>query len=579
MRKRMRRAAAMGGVAGLLAVAGVTAGAGVAAAEDDLKMSGYDAVAAPGSVPRFYPIVESGTTFWGKVVIAVGRKPLTGPAGDGAGVPQGYRIQNYGCDQPAGLVGVYVCDPQVAYTYPDVVVPQDAKDTTLYWGFSYLPRGGDLAAAIEAARTAGARPAEGASGTGRVIVKSAASAALNTVAFDVSDVPTGGTVRQQLRVHAVDAGRVTLSFKVAEGQLWGWPGKMPLGNLTTDPGVSCSNLSEQLHVDAKNLDCRVEPGDHTIGYELTAAVNQKALRLQARSRFDIYDVHAPDSDVVQSSAPFTALGEATLPHHGLLARDTSGRVWGYYGTRRASAPFSSRYEVGPGWQTYNTITALSPNRESPYYRADVKPSAVTRGLGDLVARDASGTLWYYDRQIVSRKPFADRVEVGGGWNAYDQLAGAGDVDRDGYMDLLARDKAGVLWLYKGTGSFTGARFKTRVRIGGGWGAYGRLAGGSDVTGDGRADLLARDAAGVLWLYRGTGSGTAPFAGRTRVGAGWNAYDQIVVAGDLTDDGKADTVARDAEGVLWLYKGTGSGTAPFAGRTRVGAGWNTYNRVF
>ncbi|MFJ2937618.1 FG-GAP repeat domain-containing protein [Streptomyces sp. NPDC087219] len=578
MSKRMRRGAAMTGVAGLLAMAGVTAGAGVAAAED-LKMSGYDAVAAPGSVPRFHPVVESGTTFWGKVVIAVGRKPLTGPAGDGAGVPQGYRIQNYGCDQPTGLVGVYVCDPQISHNYPDVVVPKDAKDTTLYWGFTYLPRGGDLAAAIESARTAGARPADATSGTGRVIVKSAASAARNTVAFDVPDVPAGGTVRQQLRVHAVDAGRVTLSFKVAEGQLWGWPGKIPLGNVTTDSGASCSAHADQLHVDAMNLDCRVEPGDHTIGYELTGAANQKALRLQAQSRYDIYDVHAPDSDVIQLSTPFTVLGDAALPRHSLLARDTSGRVWEYYGTGKASAPFYSRSEVGPGWQTYDTITALSPYSQSPYYRPDVKPSAVTRGLGDLVARDASGTLWYYDRQIVDEKPYAARVKIGSGWNAYDQLAGAGDVDRDEYVDLVARDKAGALWLYKGTGSFTGARFMTRVRVGEGWGAYGRLAGGADVTGDGRADLMARDAAGVLWLYKGTGSGTAPYAGRTRVGAGWNAYDQIVVAGDLTDDGKADAVARDTAGMLWLYKGTGSATAPFAGRTRVGTGWNAYNRVF
>ncbi|MFB7449230.1 FG-GAP repeat domain-containing protein [Streptomyces sp. NPDC056194] len=576
MSKHMRRAAAMTGVAGLLAAAGVAAGAGVAAAEDEVRFSVHDQVAAPGTAPRLSPKVESGTP-GGKTVIAFSTKPLTGPAGDGAGVPKGFTAYANDCTEVAGLVAVYVCGP--SGLRPGFAVPKDASDTAVHWGFAYVPKGGDLAAGIETARTAGATPADATHGSAKVAVKTAASAALNTVSFDVPDVPAGGTVRQQLRVHAVDAGRVTLSFGIAEGQLWRRPGKIPLGNVTTDSGASCWYRADQLFVDAMNLDCRVEAGEHTIGYELTGSVNQKALRLQAQSRYDIYDYSTPSSDVIQSSTPFTVLGEAALPRHGLLARDASGKLWQYYGTGSASGPFYSRAEIGAGWQTYTTITSLSPYRQGLSYRADVKPSAVTRGLGDLVARDASGTLWYYDLQLVDQTPYAPRVKVGGGWNVYDRIAGAGDLDRDGYMDLLARDKAGVLWLYKGTGSFTGARFKARVRVGAGWGVYDRLAGGADVTGDGRADLLARDKAGVLWLYRGTGSGTAPYATRTKVGAGWSVYDQLVVAGDLTDDGRADAVARDGAGVLWLYRGTGNAAVPFAARTRIGGGWNTYDRLF
>ncbi|MFI1091881.1 FG-GAP repeat domain-containing protein [Streptomyces sp. NPDC020917] len=99
-----------------------------------------------------------------------------------------------------------------------------------------------------------------------------------------------------------------------------------------------------------------------------------------------------------------------------------------------------------------------------------------------------------------------------------------------------------------------------------------------MTGDGRADLVARDGSGVLWLYRGTGSAAAPFAARVRIGGGWNMFSALAGTGDVTGDGRADLVARDASGVLWLYHGTGSAAAPFAARVRIGAGWNTYNAL-
>jgi hypothetical protein len=41
----------------------------------------------------------------------------------------------------------------------------------------------------------------------------------------------------------------------------------------------------------------------------------------------------------------------------------------------------------------------------------------------------------------------------------------------------------------------------------------------DFNGDRNPDLLARDAAGVLWLYPGLGTGQ--FASRVRISAGWN----------------------------------------------------------
>jgi hypothetical protein len=95
----------------------------------------------------------------------------------------------------------------------------------------------------------------------------------------------------------------------------------------------------------------------------------------------------------------------------------------------------------------------------------------------------------------------------------------------------------------------------------------------DFNGDGRADLLGRDTAMVLWLYPGKGNGT--FGARTKVTSGWGGFSAIIGFGDFNFDGKADILGRErSTGYLYLYPGTGTGG--ITGRTRLGAGWNTIN---
>ncbi|MFF8591832.1 N-acetylmuramoyl-L-alanine amidase [Streptomyces sp. NPDC015220] len=269
-------------------------------------------------------------------------------------------------------------------------------------------------------------------------------------------------------------------------------------------------------------------------------------------------VRTTDVDVVAGTAP-----DQGTDRYNILGRDASGVLWQYQGSGSASAPFLARYRVGAGWNTYDTVTAL------PALRAD--------GTGDLVARDKSGVLWYYKGSGKPSAPFLARTKVGGGWSVYDTVIGARDLNGDGKADLVARDKSGVLWFYKGTGSAS-APFATRTKVGGGWSVYDTMVDTGDLNGDGKADLVARDKSGVLWFYKGTGSASAPFATRTKVGGGWSVYDVLRGPSDLNRDGRPDLVARDKSGVLWFYKGTGSASAPFAARTSIGSGWNTYNTI-
>ncbi|MBY8879607.1 trypsin-like serine protease [Actinacidiphila acidipaludis] len=187
---------------------------------------------------------------------------------------------------------------------------------------------------------------------------------------------------------------------------------------------------------------------------------------------------------------------------------------------------------------------------------------------DLVVRTTAGHLMFLDSLT------GDATDIGAGWNAMKSITLPGDITGDGKPDLFATDSTGVAYVYPGTGA---GKFGARVKVGSGWNIYGSVIyGKGDLTDDGRADIVARDSSGVLWLYKGTGSASAPWAARVKIGAGWNGYNAFASTGDMTGDGKADLLARDTSGVLWLYKGTGSTSAPYAARVKIGAGWNIYN---
>ncbi|MFD8178009.1 FG-GAP repeat domain-containing protein [Streptomyces sp. NPDC059709] len=200
------------------------------------------------------------------------------------------------------------------------------------------------------------------------------------------------------------------------------------------------------------------------------------------------------------------------------------------------------------------------------------------GQPDILERDTAGRLWLSDTTYESYDELYQNPQtiVGGGWNVYDRIEASGNLGGASVDDIVARDRDGVLWLYLGTGD-SKSPFASRIRIGGGWNTYVQLTGGSDLNDDGRADLVAADKSGALWLYRGTGNYKAPFEKRVKIGTGgWGTYDQILAVGDIAGAPAGDLVARDRSGVLWLYLGYGDGH--FAPRSRIGGGWNAYTHL-
>ncbi|MFH8578638.1 hypothetical protein [Streptomyces zaomyceticus] len=184
----------------------------------------------------------------------------------------------------------------------------------------------------------------------------------------------------------------------------------------------------------------------------------------------------------------------------------------------------------------------------------------------VLARDRAGVLWQYEGTGLPDKPLKARERIGGGWNAYTSITPLGNRTASGEGDLVARDKAGVLWFYQGSGN-PDAPFKPRVRVGGGWNTYTAI-------GNLGSRLIARDKAGVLWDYSQKRLGPpAPFEERQRIGGGWNVYNAIVGQGY-----RYSAVARDMSGVLWSYVPAWQNYPDFAPRTRVGGGWNAYDRI-
>jgi hypothetical protein len=144
-----------------------------------------------------------------------------------------------------------------------------------------------------------------------------------------------------------------------------------------------------------------------------------------------------------------------------------------------------------------------------------------------------------------------------------------DYDGNGKADVIAADAHGNLWLYRGNGAgqfFTGALY-----LGSGF-ADDAFAGVADFNEDTYADVVARGPDHTLRLYPGSEGNDLVTPSITFTGD-WSGY-TFAGAADFDNDGKADIVARDADGVLWLYPGTGT-DAGIAPRVQLGTGWSDY----
>ncbi|MGW3287593.1 FG-GAP repeat domain-containing protein [Streptomyces sp. NPDC001002] len=243
----------------------------------------------------------------------------------------------------------------------------------------------------------------------------------------------------------------------------------------------------------------------------------------------------------------------------LLTLDSSGRLTSHQGTGKGA--FKDPL-TGGGWRTATQVVPvgdLSGDR-----------------CNDVIVRYTSGAARLYKAgcgtELTTSTPYTTLVTSG--WNAYDVLTAPGDVSGDGRPDLIARNAStGAVYLYKGTSA---GKLSARVKLYDNWKTYKKVVGVGDLNGDGIGDLVAQDKSNNLYRYYGTGRGT--FGTRVKLSASWGvSYNVVVGAGDITGDGRADLVARDTAGNLYRLDGTGKGT--FGTRVKIGTGWQRYKGLF
>lgn len=194
---------------------------------------------------------------------------------------------------------------------------------------------------------------------------------------------------------------------------------------------------------------------------------------------------------------------------------------------------------------------------------------------DVLVRMTDGSLRGYKPGCgKALTPATAYTKLGTGWNAYNVLTSPGDLTGDKRADLLARKAStGDVHLFAGKSDGTLAAGK---KIRSAWTGYTKILGAGDLNGDGHGDVLARDKAGTLWRYNGLGNGL--LKDRVKVFANWGTgYNVIVGPGDITGDGKADLVSRDGSGGLWRNSGDGKGS--FGARVKIASGWQGYKGVF
>lgn len=217
---------------------------------------------------------------------------------------------------------------------------------------------------------------------------------------------------------------------------------------------------------------------------------------------------------------------------------------------------------------------MLPGRGDGTYGAALGPATNLKTMRwitgtNLVGGSGADLIGVSGKQLVvvaNRDTFelGSPIDTGVSFAGKNLLLNAGDVNRDGFGDVLARDDAGQMWLYAGNG--TGA-LSAPTSVGSGWGAVSGLTAVGDVTGDGNPDLIGTyNGTQSVWAGNGSAFNAAvPVKGGVPARAGLpsdlSGFDWVLEVQPMTLKGHGDFIVRDrANGLAYVYGGRKTGVS-------------------
>jgi uncharacterized protein with LGFP repeats len=222
----------------------------------------------------------------------------------------------------------------------------------------------------------------------------------------------------------------------------------------------------------------------------------------------------------------------------------AGAAIGNFETATPSSALLSAYGALFAWKL--SLHGVDPASTSQ--RVGKRDFPAINGHRDAAATACPGRNLY--AKLSSIRSLAADAQAGWSGRQLD-----GDLVKSEHPDIVARRASDQMAYIVATGGLT--RFRAPVTSSTGWASMTAVVASPDLTGDGRADLVARNAGGTTRVYPGDGAGK--FSSGIRPTTKFKRVTLITAAGDLNRDRRNDLVAvRRSDDRLVAYLGRGKG---------------------